>query len=344
MALMLEIRDAGGAITRRRLDEASLAIGRALSNDIILDDPYADALHARLHVGDEGALVLEDLGSVNGLRLADEKMSTIPIVAGTIVRVGQSTFHFRDVDEPVAPAIRVEEPAIVPVPAAIALVRTGRIERAEESLGNVIRAKRGRWSIVCAELLVGGVIAWLNDYSRNATSAVLGAVVLIIGLQVVWAGIWTMSTRGSARRPTFSANYAVVALAVLVGIIATHIATLMGFLFPASEWVDVLVGACFLALLAALVSAHLAIASVSTRRKRWRTGWITSATVLGVLMVIGLLATDKTNSVPSFAHDVEPLSASVIPAQPIDRIGDDLADLKKEVDAAAEKESGAGNK
>ncbi len=335
---MLEIRDASGGVTRRRLDGSPLTVGRALSNDIILDDPYADAHHAHLRVNEDGTLALEDLGSVNGLRLGDSSAQLIAITPGTIVHVGRTTFHFRDVDEAVAPAIREKQADVVAMLTSQPPVSIGRLERFEQRVGNVIRSTRGRFLIVGTELLIGGVVAWLDDYSRNGTSAVLAAILAMVGFQFVWAGIWTMATRAHARRPTLFANYAVTALMAVFAIIATRVSTLVDFLFPTSGVVDVFLGGCFLALLAALVSAHLAIAGVSTHRKRWRTGWITSGAVLGISVVIGLLASDKTNDVPSFRHDIEPVPASVIPAQKIDRISDDLAELKKDVDEAAEKE------
>src|SRR4051812_13577598 len=46
-----------------------LAIGRAETCDVRLDDPLASRQHARLHVGE--ALQIEDLGSANKTRVRD---------------------------------------------------------------------------------------------------------------------------------------------------------------------------------------------------------------------------------------------------------------------------------
>ena len=50
MALILELRDGRGISAWHRLETLPLTIGRALSNDIIVDDAYADAHHARIAV------------------------------------------------------------------------------------------------------------------------------------------------------------------------------------------------------------------------------------------------------------------------------------------------------
>ena len=58
MALILEIRDARGVPTWHRLDALPLTIGRGLSNDIILDDPYLDANHARIALDEAGGVAI----------------------------------------------------------------------------------------------------------------------------------------------------------------------------------------------------------------------------------------------------------------------------------------------
>ena len=51
--------------TRWRLDALPATIGRALTNDVILDDPYVDAIHVRITSGGDGIPVAEDAGSMS---------------------------------------------------------------------------------------------------------------------------------------------------------------------------------------------------------------------------------------------------------------------------------------
>ncbi|NCO19074.1 MAG: FHA domain-containing protein, partial [Gammaproteobacteria bacterium] len=55
-------------LERQKLDAHRVRIGRAFSNDVILNDEHVDAVHAQLEFDGEGRLFIEDLGSVNGIR------------------------------------------------------------------------------------------------------------------------------------------------------------------------------------------------------------------------------------------------------------------------------------
>ncbi|HEV2148502.1 MAG TPA: FHA domain-containing protein, partial [Longimicrobiaceae bacterium] len=65
--MILEVVGERGERTRLRLGSLPLTVGRGPGNDLILDDPYVDGRHARIGPDEAGVLVVEDLGSVNGL-------------------------------------------------------------------------------------------------------------------------------------------------------------------------------------------------------------------------------------------------------------------------------------
>ena len=55
------------------LAKERISIGRALTNDITLDDVRISRLHAKLDYGDQG-LTLEDLDSSNGTRVNNKRI------------------------------------------------------------------------------------------------------------------------------------------------------------------------------------------------------------------------------------------------------------------------------
>ena len=55
--------------TRLRFAGPEVRVGRGYDNDVVIDDPYVAARHLRVFRDEEGQLVAEDLGSVNGLYL-----------------------------------------------------------------------------------------------------------------------------------------------------------------------------------------------------------------------------------------------------------------------------------
>ena len=71
----IEILDAKGNVSERvRVESFPIHIGRAYTNDIVVDDPYVCPMHLTIESEEGGRLIARDLDSVNGLHLrADNK-------------------------------------------------------------------------------------------------------------------------------------------------------------------------------------------------------------------------------------------------------------------------------
>ena len=77
------------------LGAAPVLIGRAPECTLVLDDDFASGRHARLSL-DQGAWVLEDLGSTNGTFLGRNKVQNPTAVEpGTPVRIGRTVLELR---------------------------------------------------------------------------------------------------------------------------------------------------------------------------------------------------------------------------------------------------------
>jgi pSer/pThr/pTyr-binding forkhead associated (FHA) protein len=68
-------------------------IGRALDNDIIINDASVSRHHASIEYRN-GGFVLRDLGSQNGTWLSDQRVSEVPLGGGEAVRLGDAGFIF----------------------------------------------------------------------------------------------------------------------------------------------------------------------------------------------------------------------------------------------------------
>jgi pSer/pThr/pTyr-binding forkhead associated (FHA) protein len=76
------------------LDE-ELLIGRAPKCRIVITDPYASQVHARIFRR-EGAYYIEDMGSTNGTYLNRKKVtSATPVSRGDRARIGKTELEFR---------------------------------------------------------------------------------------------------------------------------------------------------------------------------------------------------------------------------------------------------------
>ena len=315
MALILEVRDRRGTTTWHALNRP-LTVGRGLSNDIILDDPYVDARHAHILLDDGGALTVHDLGSVNGVLTNGVRSPTAVLVqAGSELRIGRSTFRFRDPDEALPPAL---VDASYRAPLATRLAFTDRASLA----------------LVAAATGLVALVTWLGSSERSAGATVISAVVAALVLMSLWAGVWALALRGAERRFQMRGHLAVTSAAVIVMVLSATLTDWLYFFFPDALAPGAAFTAAVLVTLAALIVGHLTVAGVLTKRGRWRVGLGVAATVLVGFMLIGLARDDSFSDVPKFPSQLKPISPRIVPTQTVDQFVKAMAEARDEADKA----------
>src|SRR5262249_24409587 len=95
----LEWVSGAGAGRSVKGDKRSLLLGTHESADVVLADPHASRLHARLDVED-AEYVLRDLGSTNGTRVGGTRIRDACLEDGSIIELGSTRIRFRLLDEP----------------------------------------------------------------------------------------------------------------------------------------------------------------------------------------------------------------------------------------------------
>jgi hypothetical protein len=330
VALILEVLDpqTGAVRARLRLDTPAFTLGRGYGNDLILDDPYVDARHARITRTAEGAWQIEDLGSLNGLiALRPESSSathqvSVPVQPGTQVRVGRTTLRFRDPDEPVAAALPdVTEPAS----------RAGLTSR-------WLTTSWVRLGMPACALGTIALYTWLHSFERSSGSDAFTAGLVFLFGAALWAGVWSVASRIVVHRFHFLEHVAVISAIVLAGLASMIFSEWAAFLFPDNVLLSPLGGALMLVTVAALVAGHLALASTMTRRRRWNAGMVTSGVLLALGLIASLAADDTFSDVPEFPGVLKPFRAQWVPAGSIEGFSRAVADLKIEVDEIVEKQ------
>ncbi len=77
------------------LADQQITIGRAPDATLVLTDDYASSRHARLYP-QNGAWIVEDLGSTNGTYLDRQKVTApTPVPVGVPVRIGKTVLELR---------------------------------------------------------------------------------------------------------------------------------------------------------------------------------------------------------------------------------------------------------
>lgn len=331
MSLVIEIIQPDGARTRHRLNGVPLTLGRALANDIVVEDPYVDATHVRLTPEGDDAVVVEDLQSVNGIVAKGERLSGRVVVRpGDALRVGRTTLRFRDPNESLLPAILDQSLAASPEQVAPVQVAS-RLRRrflTEMSAGLVL---------FFVALAACASNAWLGDFSRSGANEAMSVALGVAIALTVWAGLWSIASRAIVHRFRFMGHLAVASAMVLAALGWEVIEQWLQFFFPHSFFDTVPAMIVMLAMIAVLVAAHLSFASTMSRRRQWRVGAIVSGVVLAITGLGALTKDDSFSDVPKFPAVVKPIPARFVPTKSIAQFEGVTRGVKDEVDQLAKK-------
>jgi pSer/pThr/pTyr-binding forkhead associated (FHA) protein len=160
----------GDVLHRHQVDTLPIRLGRGYDNDFILDDAFAAPNHALIEAGDDGALVLRDLGTRNGVIHHGKRKQTLPMTGDTVVRLGHTSLRVRGADFQVKPEL---------------------IDRTMHGWEGAIPGLVG--------MLLIGMFAlftmWLNDTQSFQLSRYLQALAYGVGAGLVWGGAWAFANR-----------------------------------------------------------------------------------------------------------------------------------------------------
>lgn len=106
--LILEVRDGANHLKEwHKIRSYPMSIGRAYSNDIVIDDPFMCPEHLRLENGNGDCVLVKNLSRVNGTVLERDakKIEEVAFSHGLVLRAGKTRLVFNDGSQSVAPAL-----------------------------------------------------------------------------------------------------------------------------------------------------------------------------------------------------------------------------------------------
>lgn len=264
--LIAELLDKTGHVTQRfHLREFPVDIGRGYHNDIILDDEFVSASHARIELTENGEPVLVDLASENGTYTLPEleRVDRLPLASDTLLRLGHTLLRLRRPDHVVPPTRR-------------------------DSLGEsptthwLTQGSGAALSLACAILLTG-----LLHYQQSAEVQRLEQLafsVLPVALALpVWAGLWALVSRSFAHHAFFVPHLAIASLGVVTFLLANTAAEYYAFATSAGWSGDLVFQAVALLLGALVLYGHLRFATLLTPRGAGTASLLTAAVLSAVL-------------------------------------------------------------
>lgn len=316
----LEVLDARGHVAERvRLDRLPVHIGRAYSNDIILDDPYVCPWHASVFADAEGRLLCRDRDSVNGVRNGGgARVESLELHSGTEFRLGRTVLRYRAADHPIAPALPDREHRKELWKSPYAAVASGST----------------LFFLLCLE-------SYLGSIERATAARVVSEPLITVSLMLVWAGLWSLAGRIVINRFYFLQHVTIACAAILAFMGLGVLSEWTEFFFPwlPALWIVGLVGTG--AVLAALVYYHLGSASPMARLSRLWAALAVSLAAIGFSVVLDIAARAKFSTVMEYSGVIKPMESAWIPALAIERFIGDSGRLKNDLDALAQRAGGA---
>ncbi|QCB45613.1 FHA domain-containing protein [Hydrogenophaga sp. PAMC20947] len=301
----------GRVLARIRTEGDRFTLGRALDNDLVLDDPHAAPHHAELVFHGPQTASLSDLGTLNGIALQrGKKVSDIYVERDQTLRVGSSWIRVRSSAWPLAPELPMEK-RLVWVWALLALIAV---------------LVHSSWKL------------WLTDLQTESPPYlyVLAGIAGFIGL---WSAAYALYGRLVNGADRFF-NHLLIACSGYLGVAVLEdlLSTLgfsSGWVWPA-QWQPYLVGLC----LAFIVRAHLRTADPG----HWPAARWGLAVVTVAAMTVPLAQRWITHHELTATHTMDQLSYPALrwaSPQPLDTFLNDVNRLQSDADAARDESPGA---
>jgi FHA domain len=295
--IFVEVLDRRGRVRERvRLSRFPATVGRAYTNDVIVSDRFVSPEHCSIRESESGEVVVEDLGSFNGIREPSSRVAvaSLPVRSGDRFRVGQTVLRIVEAGHLVAPA----EP----------------LPKDEGGLLQALRDRRLALSIVGASALLIALEEYLDVYDRPGWVGVLDPVMLGFAALGLWAGVWAFANRLLTHRFDFLRHLASACLASLALLATSTLSEYAEFASSSKNVATAVQASGFACSIVVLLAAHLAILPASTRRHRRLWAGVGTALLLGLLALFNSSESEETISEVPVTVPIKTLGADWLPA------------------------------
>jgi hypothetical protein len=310
--MWIEILSRHGDVASRvrvRADEAH--VGRGFDNDVVVDDPHVAPHHLRIYRGEDGELLAEDLGTLNGLypEHGAKRVTRLALAKEPGIRIGRTIIRVHDAAHPVAPERLLTPP----------------------------RA-HARWA---AGLGVGLfflllIVLWLSNTGEpSANLIVLPVLGVAMGI-AVWASLWSVQSRLFFGQARFALHLRIAITACLALVAWDQLTETLSFAL-ASRFIAEYGGLALWAILAATCYAHLR--SIGTRHMNFAMSLVVALVVAGAaLQYVGKSESQRLIGQRATLGDLRPPVFRIVPLASADEFFQKAETTKRKVDSLRAKE------
>lgn len=311
----LESLDRAGRVTARfALDRLPVHVGRAYTNDLIVDDPFVDAVHLRIERDAGERIRAVDLASANGLYLRSgrTRLDSVSLDDSAEVRIGHTFIRYRPLNWQVSPA------------------------RADRGGNDFLRMFELRWSQAGLILLTFAMVALTTVLNRASRPEVMELVFILTGaasIVLVWAGFWSLINRLLQHRMNFLVHVTIASMAVVLSNAKDSFVGYLTFLLDWDESYVWLVGGLGVLVLAVVLYWHLRFCTISRPATLAR---ILGAITLTLFLLIGLqhfMRDYVFSATPRYQVTFKPLPMHVHGPVPLKGFIDQAGALRRDLEA-----------
>lgn len=295
----------GEVLHRHRVPALPIRLGRAYDNDFIVDDDYAAAHHALVEAGADGALLLRDLDTRNGIVHKGRCVKELVLSGDTVVRMGHTSLRIRGANHPVPPEVR---------------------DRTMHGWEGVLPGGAGIVLTVLAALLV----AWLGDASNDLQRYAQWPAAAV-GVGLVWSGLWAFGNRLFGRRARLGRHLFIFGcgVATLVGV--RLLASVVAYAWSL-EWLTAYGSHAAVFTVAGVVYFHLATVTPQLRR-RLRIICFLLAVLASILVLAGNMQRHGRMADQLYMPVLLPPELRASPDVPVADYMDAVGAMQREIDA-----------
>jgi hypothetical protein len=180
-------------LTRYRFEHLPITIGRAYTNDVIIDDPYIAPEHAIVESADGMQLSIRDLNTKNGLKINGQSKVLFNLTEEN-VQLGHTTIRMRHA----ATVIAAEQVS----------AKTPQLEGLPPALAGI------------AMLTLSTIAStWLSVTNSNSNvTNYITLLAIVLASTLIWAGCWAFANRVVSKtgQTRFGRHLFIVACAAIV--------------------------------------------------------------------------------------------------------------------------------
>jgi type III secretion system (T3SS) inner membrane Yop/YscD-like protein len=314
--MWIDVVSRGGEVAGRvRIEGAEATIGRAFDNDVVIDDPHVAPHHLRVYRGEDGELVAEDLGTLNGLftEHGAKREARLSLATEPGLRIGRTTVRIHDAMHAVA----------------------------AEKLLTPPRA-HARW----AGILGAGLLAmllllqWLNLTAEPSANLIFLPLLGFVTVLALWTGLWAVLSRVFFGQARFALQLRIAVTACIALVLWDYFTESASFAFA---WRDMseYSGLGAWAVLGAACYGHLH--AIGPKHMRVAIGLVFILIVAGALLqYFGRAETRKLVGQRATLGDLRPPSFRLLPLASTDDFFKKAEGAKEKVDKARVKEPAPG--